>query len=54
MAHGHTQATTGTGETMSHGRADEVARWPVTGNHAAAGANPDLPLTGHSTNGHGD
>jgi len=54
MAHGHTQATTGTGETMSHGRADEVARWPVAGNHAAAGANPDLPLTGHSTNGHGD
>jgi hypothetical protein len=39
---------------MSHGRTDEVARRPVAGNSAAAGANSDLPLTGHSTNGHGD
>jgi hypothetical protein len=51
MAHGRTQDTSGTGESMSHGRTDEVARRPVTGNPAAAGANCNLPLTGHSTNG---
>jgi len=54
MAHGRTQATSGTGESMSHGRTDEVPRRPVAGNPAAAGANSDLPITGHSTNGHGD
>jgi hypothetical protein len=54
MAHGDTQATSGTGESMSHGRTDEVACWPVTGNPATAGAHYNLPLAGHSTNGHGD
>jgi len=54
MAHGRTHDTSGTGESMSHGRTDEVARRPVAGNPAAVGANSDLPLTGHSTNAHGD
>jgi hypothetical protein len=54
MAHGRTQHTSGTGESMSHGRTDKVACRPVAGNPAAAGAHSDLPLAGHSTNGHGD
>jgi hypothetical protein len=54
MTHGRTQDTSEMGESMSHGRTDEVACRPVAGNPAVAGAHSDLPLAGHSTNGHGD
>ena len=43
MSHRRTQRTSGTGESMSHGHTDGVARRPVTGNLASAGANSGLP-----------
>ena len=54
MAHSRTQDTSGICESMSHGPTDQVARRLVAGNPATAGANSDLHLTGHSTDGHGD
>jgi hypothetical protein len=51
MDHGRTRTMSGTGERMSHGRTED-ARKLVDGN-SAAGANPDLSLTGQ-TNGHED
>jgi hypothetical protein len=54
MDHGRTQHLSGMGESMSHGRTNEVACQTVAGNPVTAIANSDLQSTGHSTNGHGD
>jgi len=54
IAHSNTQNTSGMGDSMSHGRTDEIARWPVAVGPTAAGAKFNHTFTGNITNGHGD